>query len=81
MNSLPRKRSYKKLRNRLSNCGLTLLDLGEATGLSESAVVSRMMGRQSWSIDQAYAILSFLDLPEEYLSEYFPADIFEEVPA
>lgn len=82
MKSLPhtkRKRTFRRMRRRMSDLGLRLIDIELATGLSKSSVGERMAGRQSWRIEEAYCVLDLLNEPVSTLPEYFPINIFEEV--
>lgn len=68
-----RKKKYKKLRAVLAALDMTLSDLGEVIGRSESYIARRMSGELEWGVDEAYLILDKLELPADELAVYFPA--------
>lgn len=73
-----RKRTFRRLRRRMLEKRVTLLDIELAVGLSKSSVGDRMAGRIGWSLHDAYKILDLLELPYSSLPEYFPKNIWEE---
>ena len=71
-------KAYKALRAYTGLRSKELQDLMKPTGLSISALSKRLCGRLEWKRADMYAILRFLDLPDDYLPILFPEDIYED---
>lgn len=67
-------RKYNALRVRMLEMDVGGKELGRLLKLSVASVSHRMTGRESWKLDEAYAIMDYLGLPHEQLAQYFPAN-------
>lgn len=63
---------YMSLREKLRAAYITTADIAKKLGKSKSYVDVRFSGRQEWELEDAYTILSMLDIPCEALPIYFP---------
>lgn len=70
-------KTFKELRAIMIKHNYRLGDLGRIANLSTSATESRMAGRQTWRLEEAYMILNFFDIPHSELHKYFPENIWE----
>lgn len=75
----PRKRTYRALRARLTATGTTLQNIADAIGRSETYVTNRMNASCQWQLDDIYKIMTYLDLPDTAIAQYFPQDPFVEI--
>ena len=65
-------KSYAKLRGRMAELEATNEDLANHIGRSKTYVSNRMTRNSSWTIDEVYKILNFLELPQNEIFTYFP---------
>lgn len=63
---------FLELRKRMMEYDCKNQDIGEAIGMSPSAVSNRLNAQKSFSIDDAYTICELLNIPTEDLPKYFP---------
>lgn len=65
---------FLKLRGRIEEWGVDQRWLGMKLGKSVSYVNLRMVGKKSWTMEEAYQICDILCIPPENILEYFPRD-------
>lgn len=65
-------RSYAKLRGRMAEMEITSEALANYIEKSRTYVSNRLTHRYSWSIDEVYKILDFLEIPQSEIFTYFP---------
>ncbi|MCM1330021.1 MAG: DUF739 family protein [Ruminococcus sp.] len=63
---------YAKLRGRMAEMEVTGEDLANHIERSKTYVSNRLTHSYSWSIDEVYKILDFLEIPESEIFTYFP---------
>lgn len=75
-----RQTRYKRVRTVLRNSDLTQENLAEILGISSGAITDRMVGRQPFSVDQAYKFLDHFGIPHAEMHKFFPPGGIEEEP-
>lgn len=68
-------KSYAKLRGRMAELDVTGEMLAHYIGRSKTYVSNRMTRNSrgySWTIDEVYKILNFLEIPPSEIFTYFP---------
>ena len=65
---------YTELRRILKERKLHGQDLGDAIGLSQSEISTRMCGVVQWRLDEIYAAMDWLGLDESALPIVFPRE-------
>ena len=65
-------KKYALLQKEMVQQDLTRKELGYHLNLSESAITSRLIGRQDWRDSEQYKVLDFLGLPHNKKHLYFP---------
>ncbi len=66
---------YAKLRGRMAELGVTGETLANYIGRSKTYVSNRMTRGSrsySWTVDEVYKILDFLEIPQSEIFTYFP---------
>ena len=63
---------YSKLRHALDDADISREDIARALGWSESYVHQRFRCEFPWTIEDAYIILSMLNISTSEMAEYFP---------
>lgn len=63
---------YAKLRGKMAEAEVTGETLANYIGKSKTYVSNRMKHNYSWTIDEVYKILNFLEIPCEEIFTYFP---------
>ena len=63
---------YAKLRGRMAELEITGEALANYLGRCKAHVSTRMNLRYSWTVDEVYKILDFLEIPVEEIFTYFP---------
>lgn len=63
---------YAKLRGKMAEMEVTGEALANFLNRSAAYVSSRLSKNISWSIDEVYKILDFLEIPMEEIFTYFP---------
>lgn len=72
---MPKKiNSYWRLRRRMQDLGITHDDLAAELGLTRPAISARLCAKVDWELKQVYTVARLLDIPEEEIYLYFPAD-------
>lgn len=65
-------KSYAKLRGRMAEMEVTSEDLANYIGRSKTYISNRMTHNYSWTIDEVYKILEYLELSQSEIFVYFP---------
>lgn len=65
-------KSYAKLRGKMAELEVTGEALANYINRSKTYVSNRMTHNFSWTIDEVYKILEFLDIPPNEIFTYFP---------
>ena len=65
---------FLKLRGRLEEWGVDQRWVGHKLGKSTSYVCQRMVGKKSWTMEEAYKLCDILQIPPENILDYFPRD-------
>lgn len=68
-------RKFGALRERMLDMEMTSEDIQRLLLLGSSAVSERLNGKRSWTREEMYQVADMLEVPHEYLSILFPADI------
>ncbi len=63
---------FSKLRGRMAEMDIHNYALAEFLGVSTAYLSTRMTHRYSWTIDEVYKIMDFLQIPLEEIFIYFP---------
>lgn len=63
---------YTKLRAAITEHDLTLMQVAHELGLSNITVGNRLAGKQPWTLDEIYKLLSLLEIPVTDMHIYFP---------
>ena len=63
---------YSKLRGKMAEMDKNATAIAYFLRHSPQYVSSRMNLKGIWNIDEIYAIMEFLEIPKEQLTEYFP---------
>lgn len=64
-------RRWSKLKGRMFECGVTQVDLMEATGRGQTYISSRVNGFMPWSGEDMQKIGALLQIPRAEWVEYF----------
>lgn len=49
-----------------------MLEVAKVVGMSTATLSAKLFGRTSFTLDEAYAIMGYLKIPETDFSLYFP---------
>ena len=71
-------KKYALLQKEMVQQDLTRKELGYHLNLSESAITSRLIGRQDWRDSEQYKVLDFLGLPHNKKHLYVPPNGIDE---
>lgn len=63
---------YYKLRFALGEAGWINETIAKELGRSYGYVATRLCGKASWSVEDAYKLLELIDVPHSEFCEYFP---------
>ena len=63
---------YSKLRHAMDDADIDREAICKALDKSTTYVAQRFQCKYPWTIEDAYAILQLLQIPESSISEYFP---------
>ena len=63
---------YSKLRHAMDDADIDREAICKALDKSTTYVAQRFQRKYPWTMDDAYAILHLLQIPESSISEYFP---------
>lgn len=68
------KNKYELLRAAMRSRYMTISQIAEKIGRSESYAERRMSGARQWELSDMYAIMSALDIPVYQMPAFFPKD-------
>ncbi|MCM1328402.1 MAG: DUF739 family protein [Ruminococcus sp.] len=63
---------YAKLRGKMAEMDINSIALANYLGKSTAYISAHMTHKYAWDIDEIYAILELLKVPQEDIVEYFP---------
>ncbi len=63
---------YSKLRHAMEDADIDREAICKLLGKSTTYVAQRFQNKYSWTIEDAYQILTLLQIPAGQMSEYFP---------
>ena len=73
-------RPYWLLRGKMFEKDVKGYDIANLLGCGNGYVSERLTGKRSFTIEEAYKILDYLDLPAEDIFTYFPPNKGETKP-
>lgn len=65
-------RPYSKLRHAMDDADIDREAICKLLGKSTTYVAQRFQNKYPWTIEDAYLILSMLQIPAAQMTEYFP---------